>query len=204
MNKLLGAISSRDALHILIECPWALKGQWKIFQEGKLAPTDSPLTTETCLQTIRLLAGQLTVFTDSSATAGTRDCGAGVIVTCGNPADPTIHHRSHIYGTAFTSSFAEEAAAMQLALEWTTTKHPDHLPTICTDSQSLLKAIERRSSVTQHKRSFLNARPGTPVGTRAQRNPWQRARRHRSQNSRYNHQRSSLAHFLCIREIPQP
>ncbi len=45
---------------------------------------------------------------------------------------------------------------MQLALEWTTANHP---LTICTDSQSLLKAIERLSPATHHLRSLLNARP---------------------------------------------
>ncbi len=43
-----------------------------------------------------------------------------------------------------------------------------------------------------------------PVVTRAHKNPWQRARRHRSQSSRFNHQRPSSANFLCIREIPHP
>ncbi len=51
-----------------------------------------------CLQTIRLLAGQLTVYTDDSVTAGTNDGGAGEIVTCGDPAKPTILHRSHLRG----------------------------------------------------------------------------------------------------------
>ncbi len=55
--------------------------------EGKLAPTGPPPTAERCLQTIRVLAGQLTVYTDGSATAGTKGGGAGVIVTCGDPAD---------------------------------------------------------------------------------------------------------------------
>ncbi len=70
-----------------------------------------------------LLAGQLTVYTDGSATAGTKDGGAGVIGTCGDPTDPTILHRSHFRGAAYTSSFAEEAPATQLALEWATTNH---------------------------------------------------------------------------------
>ncbi len=69
-------------------------------------------------------------------------------MTCSDPAYPTILHRSHLRSAAFTSSFAEEAAAMQLALEWATANHPEHSPTICTDSESLLKAIERRSPVT--------------------------------------------------------
>ncbi len=147
----------RDALPTLLECPWATKGKWKVFPEGKLAPTVTPPTAETCLQTIRLLDEELAVYTDESATAGTKDVGAGVTVTCGDPAEPTILHWSHLRGAAFTSSFAEEAAVMQLASEWATANHPEHSFIICTDSQSLLKAIERRSPVTDHLRSLLNA-----------------------------------------------
>ncbi len=86
-----------------------------MFPEGKLAPPDPPPTAETYLQTIRLLDGQLTVYTDGSASAGTKDGGAGVIVTRGVPADPTILHQSQLRGAAFTSSLVEEAVAMQLA-----------------------------------------------------------------------------------------
>ncbi len=89
-----------------------------MFPEGKLAPTDSPLTAETCHQTIRLLAAQLTVYTEGSAAAEIRDGGAGVLVAYGDPTDLTILHRSHFGGAAFTSSFVEEADAMQLALEF--------------------------------------------------------------------------------------
>ncbi len=42
-----------------------------------------------------------------------------------------------------------------------------------------------------------------PVDNRAKRNTRQRARRHRSQTSRFNQQRPSQAHLLCLREIPQ-
>ncbi len=112
-----------------------LDKQGTMFPEHKLSPTDQLLTAETCLQTIRLIAGQLTAHTNGSATAGTKDGGAGVIVTCGDPVDPNIVHRSHLRGAAFTSPFAEEAAAIQLALEWATANHPEHSLTICTDSQ---------------------------------------------------------------------
>ncbi len=95
-----------------------------------MAPTDPPPTAEACLQTIRLLAGQLTVYIDGWAISGTKDGGAGVIVTCGDPADPTILHRSQLRDAAFTSSFAEEATDMQLALEWATANHPENSLTI--------------------------------------------------------------------------
>ncbi len=97
-----------------------------MFPEDKLAPLDPLPTSETCLQTIRLLDGQQTVYTDGSALAGTKDGGAGVIVTCGDPAAPTILHQRYLRGAGFTSSFAEEADAMQLALEWATTNHPEN------------------------------------------------------------------------------
>ncbi len=100
MNSFQVAISSRGALQTLLECFSAIKGQWKVFPDDKLAPTDPPHIAETCLQTIRLLDGQLTVYTDGAATAGAKDCCAGVIVTCSDPADPTILHRSHLRGAA--------------------------------------------------------------------------------------------------------
>ncbi len=62
-------------------------------------------------------------------------------MTCGDAADPPILHQIHLRGAAFTSSFAEEVAVMQLTLEWATANHPENSHTICTDSQSLLKVI---------------------------------------------------------------
>ncbi len=59
---------------------------------------------------------------------------------CGDPADPTILRWSHIRGTAFTSSFAEEAAVMQFALEWATANRPEYSLIICADSQSYASA----------------------------------------------------------------
>ncbi len=81
-------------------------------------------------------------------------------MTCGDQADPTILNQSHRHGVAFTSSFAEEAVAMQLALEWAIANHPENSLTICIDSQSLLKVIERRFAVTHYLGSLLGAKPG--------------------------------------------
>ncbi len=77
-NRFPDALSSRDALQTLLECPRATKRQWKLFLEDKLALTDPSLTAETCRRTIRLLDGQLKVFTDGSVSAGTKDGGTGV------------------------------------------------------------------------------------------------------------------------------
>ncbi len=55
-------------------------------------------------------------------------------MTCGDPADSTIVHRSRLRGAAFISSFAQEAAAMQLAFEWATPNHPKDSFAICTEN----------------------------------------------------------------------
>ncbi len=106
--------------------------------EGKLAPTDPPPTAETCLQIIHLLASQLTVYTDASVTAGTKDGGAGVIVTRGDPTDPNTLHQSQLRDASFASSFAEEATAMQLAISPTTpSTHSQFAPTVNRYSRQL-------------------------------------------------------------------
>ncbi len=78
----------------------------------------------------------------------------------GDPSGPTSLCRNHLRGAVFTSSVAKEAATMQPALEWATANHPEHSLTVCTDSQSLIKATKRRSPVAHHQRSRLNAQPG--------------------------------------------
>ncbi len=126
-----------------LNAPGQPRDNGRCFQKANWHPRTPPLTAETCLQTTRLLNGQLIVYADGSASAGTKDGGAGVIVTRGHPADPTILHQSHLRGAAFTSLFGGETAAMQLALEWVTANHPEYSVTICTDCQPLQYFIKR-------------------------------------------------------------
>ncbi len=109
--------------------------------------THGPPTDQTFLQTFRFLGGQLTVYTDGSATAGTKDGGAGVIVTCGDPADFTILHRSHVRGAAFTSSFAEEAAATCIGM--------DHRQ----PTRALTHNLHRQSIAVQGNRTSVSSNP---------------------------------------------
>ncbi len=84
MSRLQDAIILKGVHQTLLKWSRALQGQRTLFPQGKRAPTDPPLTAEICLQTIHLLASQLTVYTDGSVTTGTRDGSAGIIVTYGN------------------------------------------------------------------------------------------------------------------------
>ena len=61
----------------------------------------------------------------------------------GSPTQPTIVSTIKIKGRVFTSSYEEETAAMEAALQWIYT-NANSVQTsifICTDSQSLCEAL---------------------------------------------------------------
>ncbi len=123
-----------------------------------LAPPGSQDDTAFYLSFIRRLNARFIIYSDGSATARTLNGGAGMVVTEGDLANPTtlltkqqhdegkeasnyrlcsptILHQSPLHGVAFTPSFAQKAATMQLALEWATTNRPEYSLTMCPDSQ---------------------------------------------------------------------
>ncbi len=81
-----------------------------------------------------------------------------MVVTEGDPDNPTTLLSKQQRGAAFTSSYDEEKAAMRMALEWLLPSHAT--AAICTDSQSLLKAIQSGSADTTDLRRMLNKRAG--------------------------------------------
>ncbi len=76
-----------------------------------------------------------------------------MVVTKGDPANPTTLLTKQKRGTAFTSSYEEEKAAMRMALEWLLPSHA--AAAICTDSQSLLKATQSGSEDTTDLKRML-------------------------------------------------
>ncbi len=81
-----------------------------------------------------------------------------MVVTEGDPANPTTLLTKQQRGAAFTSSYDEKKAAMRMALEWLLPSHA--AAAICTDSQSLLKAILSGSADTTDLWRMLNKRAG--------------------------------------------
>ncbi len=81
-----------------------------------------------------------------------------MVITEGDPANPATLLAKQQRETAITSSYDEEKAAMRMALEWLSPSHA--AAAICTDSQSLLKAIQNGSADTADLRSMLNKRAG--------------------------------------------
>ncbi len=94
----------------------------------------------------------LTTFYDNadrSATDGSSAGAAAMVATLGNPADPVIIHTSKTRGAELTSSYEEEKATLLLALDWARANCPTERISICSDSQSLLKAIQSGAHDTQ-------------------------------------------------------
>ena len=91
---------------------------------------------------IKDFKAEVTIYTDGSATAGTRHGGAGTVITDGDPESPRCFKEIKQKGALHTSSYEEEYSAMKSALEWIVEHGADYPKIlICTDSQSLCKAI---------------------------------------------------------------
>ena len=77
--------------------------------------------------------------------------GAAAVVTRGFPLQPDVDTTIKTTGQTLTSSYEEEAAAMESALSWTLTNANHNSITIlcCTDSKSLCEAL-----ISFHPRAF--------------------------------------------------
>ncbi len=101
-----------------------------------------------------------TIYTDGSATGGTTAGGAAMVATVGDPTDPVVIHTPKARGSELTSFYEEEKAALLLALDWARANCPTERIAICSDSQSLLKAVQSGAHDTQSICQLLDNREG--------------------------------------------
>ncbi len=146
-------LAHRVPIDSAFTCPWEDSSNWSVHAEN-LAPPGSKDNTTPYLSFIRDLNAQFILYTVGSATAGTLNGGAGMVVTEGDPANPTTFLMKQQRGAAITSSYDEEKAAMRMALEWLSPSHA--AAAICTDSQSILKAMQNNRGL--HQEIFLAGR----------------------------------------------
>ena len=101
-----------------------------------------------------------TIYTDGSCTSGISDGGSAVIITTGTARNPVEIERIMKKGGKFTCSYEEEKRAMIDAVMWMqeNQKHDDTI--ICSDSLSLLIAIDSNTADTQEIRDRLNTLNG--------------------------------------------
>ena len=97
---------------------------------------------ETSYARIREINADYILYSDGSAEGGVEQGGAGVVVTTGDPEDPTVIDTLAKRGSTLTCSYNEEETAMHMAVDWI----DDHCITdtrvaIITDSQSLCESL---------------------------------------------------------------
>ena len=96
------------------------------------------------------------IYTDGSAAAGTSKGGAGVVVTRGDPENPTVVTEMKIKSKEMTSSYEEEREAMLSAAELIRNAEDDiRKVLICADSQSLVQSLNNKSEDTDELRTNL-------------------------------------------------
>ena len=100
-----------------------------------------------------------TICTDGSASGGTRNGDAVAVVTRGSSVQPEVVTSIKTKGRTFTSSYEEEAAAMESALTWTSTNanHPSITILFCTDSESLYEALILSNRCTSSIHNSINS-----------------------------------------------
>ena len=98
-------------------------------------------------EAIDALEADLVVYTDGSCSGGTSKGGAAAVVTSGSTSDLCRVDICQAKGDRLTSSYGEEERALSLGIEWAS-NHPQERIAFCTDSLSLLLAIQSRNPKT--------------------------------------------------------
>ena len=107
---------------------------------------DGKIVTEAAIQTIDSYQKDTVIYTDGSCKDGTENGGAAAVIKTGSARSPIELEVLTKKGSRYTCSYDEEHAAMNLALDWMIENSRSTDAVICTDSQSLVIAIESRQS----------------------------------------------------------
>ena len=135
-----------------------------LFHEGRIATSVPGITgradgtnlkRQCSLTTIASYQADYVIYTDGSASRGTRNGVAAAVVTRGLPLQLDVITTRKIKGRTSTSSYEEETAAMESALTWTLTNgsYPSISILFCTDSKSLCEVLI--SPILEHSPSII-------------------------------------------------
>jgi ribonuclease HI len=129
------------------ETPWG--------RPTSTTPDENNATVEQVVRLIDSYEIDTTIYTDGSCSEGTKDGGSAAVITTGSARNPVVLETIQKRGGTFTCSFQEEKDAMGLALNWM--KDNQFTDTIiCSDSQSLLRALKHSTPDTADLRNILD------------------------------------------------
>ena len=119
---------------------------------------------EESFKRIKEINAPLVMYTDGSATGGTRMGGAAAVITEGAPEEPTELHTIEKKGALITCSYEEEVEAMEEAATWIAENCNQKTKImICTDSLSLCMAMKSLNPETDEIRETLQLHTGNIV-----------------------------------------
>ena len=109
------------------------------------------------------------IYMDGSASAGCRKGGSAVVVTTGDAECPVQEDVIRRRGASHTSSYEEEHQAMWDVVEWLKRQEWEEWQEslkvmVCTDSQSMCKALLEGSAGLEELTQALNSCPGLLIG----------------------------------------
>ena len=141
-------LQHRENITYFLSPPWQQSsfhvGRVSIYVSGITGRADgNSIKRQFSLTTIASYQADYVIYTDGSASGGTKNRGAAAVVTRRSPLQPDVVTTIKTKGRTFISSYEEEAAAMESALYWTLTNANHHSITVffCTDSKSLCEAL---------------------------------------------------------------
>ena len=148
--------SARRPLPSKIFEPWTSgERNWKVTPNQDVK-RDIPAV----LNVIESLQADVVIYTDGSCAEGLHDGGAAAVVTTGTASVPVQVDVRQAKGDKHTCSYQEEERALLLGLDWVE-EHPQQKTAICTDSLSLLQAMDSLNPTTSEVRSRIESLPGS-------------------------------------------
>ena len=138
-----------NELKQLSESPFSThnnQSPWNDIQSNDEDQNERKIVTEAAIQTIDSYEKDTVIYTDGSCKDGIENGGAAAVITTGSARFPIELEVLTKKGGRYTCSYDEEQAAMNLALDWMLENSRSTDVVICTDSQSLVIAIESRQS----------------------------------------------------------
>ena len=149
----------RFPAQIMIPNPWSYNTRnWKVTTNQ-----DIKFDIAAILRAIYRQDATHVIYTDGSCTGGTTDGGAASVITIGPAEMPEEVEGCQAKGSRFTCSYDEEFRALNLALDWIAANRTEQDPkvTFCTDSLSLLQAIENLNPDTDEIRQKMESLEGS-------------------------------------------
>ncbi len=151
VSKLSIANAPRKPLDMSIQESWKQpERNWMIHNNHNIKKSVDDIR-----QLVEGLNAEITIYTDGSCTGGVKNGGAAAVITNGPFDEPVRIETLEAKGSVHTCSYEEEKRALLLGIKWLQDHpHYNHVA-FCTDSLSLLQAMESDHQDTAEIRELL-------------------------------------------------